>query len=207
MKTVEKMVIWFIGSSASGKTTQSRMLHELFRESSESNEKPELCVRPGEFKYSWMNPYSIHIGDLINPIACAGTDTLKNKSELETTFKEAMKRNNLFIVVDGILSTGQWIDIFKTDRTEVLLIHLKVNIDNNLVRLRQRRAKKKGIPPQEVEITPETKLSLEGKIKSFQSLYDRMKEHCVDAIEIDTNKLNVDQIHNVICNFFRKQPI
>jgi adenylate kinase family enzyme len=196
-------LIWIMGSNASGKTTQSKLLHNLL---SEIDSKKFYEEKEKSIKTTLFNNTS-HIG-LLKDNQCTGTDTISNKQGIENSFNYLVKNyGDKIIIVDGILCTGQWINIFKSfPNTKIAVILLDFpDLMENLQRVLRRRANKvllKESGKSEEEIFDELISSLDertvknmsSKIKNFRSLYDRVKNECDLHFSIDAS-LTENKIH------------
>jgi len=186
---VNKLCIWIIGSNSVGKTTQARLLHEYFAELYGVQPNPQLIKiqdKGLEVKLTTFSPFSVNLGDLTTS-QCGGTDTLGTKNQIISAYNLALQISPV-VIVEGIMATGQWIDFLKQDKVHVILIYLRMSDDLNFERLRNRRAIKKGISVEEVILTEKTKDNVIGKLRGFESLYERMKNQCDYFM-----KVNVDQ--------------
>lgn len=191
---MENLVIWIIGGSSVGKTTQARLIHKFFSGLSGKEKMKLHKFTDEEFPYFFtsFNDYSCNLGDLTRG-ACSGTDTLGKKDQIIWATKKAKKMYPV-LVVEGIMATGQWLDFLKDKKTLLLVVHLNVSEEANFKRLRQRRGAKLGIPPQKVQIAEKTRLNLSGKLRTFQRLYDRLAPDVDKHISLDTTYLSPQEV-------------
>lgn len=199
-----------MGSNASGKTTQSKLLHETLSDSDKklvSLKFGEIIVKATKFKHSG------HVGHLKDN-QCTGTDTINSKEGVDASFCYLLGENDIsYIIVDGILCTAQWLNIFKQfpREVEILVILLQFQtLEQNLRRVVERRACKMidnvgndgadiddfdNIVDYEItNIQPKTLKNVGGKFKGFKSMYNKVREQCEYSIEIDAS-LNQNDIH------------
>jgi thymidylate kinase len=73
------------------------------------------------------------------------------------------------------MATGTWIEFLKKPDNAVWIIHLAVQEEEHLNRLRKRRAEKKGMRPEDVEMSEKTRQNVATKRKTFSNLYRKMK--------------------------------
>lgn len=204
-----KIAVWFIGGNSAGKTTQARMLHDHFRYVAGDIIPPILFEYTkdgwgaGNAKrsevhhfFTKMGSFSSNLGNLKGN-ACSGTDNLSTKEQIMFAYNVAL-RHTPVVVIEGIMATGQWIEFIKKENVIVYLVHLTLTEDALFDRLKQRRATKRGQSIESVEIAPKTRENMLGKLKGFKSLFDRMKSRVDLSREIDSTKLNKEQIHKII---------
>lgn len=212
----KKKIIWILGSNATGKTTQSRLLHEKYA----NGEKRIFNFKEGDYpvKYTTFGSNIGHVG-LIGDNQCTGTDTLNSKVSVEMSTLYCLNLCDM-VIVDGILATATWIDIFNQfpDSVEVYMILLQFDtLEDNLMRLSERRMMKdinKGVedPPLDVEqyesllnlyrhkFEERTMKNMSNKFKIFKSIYDRTHHKCKKSIQISAN-LTESEVFSIINKF------
>ena len=228
---MKNIVIWFIGSNATGKTTQAALFHNLFRNDDtrtrifESKEGKELIWR-----YTQVSPKTANLGRFshpltvkkelvklkeefkddyltqirkIKPLDCCGTDTLQTKAQIIESFKKASERSK-FVVVEGIMATGKWIDFIKNDNNIVFLFLLDIELEENLKRVKSRKANKQGVSIEDVVVGDNLEKNISGKIRGFQSLFKRVKDKCDYSLSLDA-KEDKKKLHNKILNFINEK--
>jgi len=198
-----RIVIWIIGGNSVGKTTQARLFHDYFSELAGEQTKPELVkwTEQGvELKFTLFNSFSANLGDLTTN-QCGGTDTLNTKHQIVESFNEALKQRPV-VIVEGIMATGQWIHFLKTKETRVFLFYLSMTDKQNFNRLRKRRAEKQGVEWTTIELKEKTMDNLSGKLRGFESLYNRMKDLVDESYKINVDgKLPFDVFDKVLIRF------
>jgi len=196
-----RVTVWLIGSNASGKTTQARLLHQLqintkpiYRESYMGNlkENPErLCYTEFEEKLV------CNIGWVKNN-QCTGTDSLHTRLQVEHSYKKAIQSWNKIIIVDGIMATGQWLNFLRNEDTKLLVVLLHfVELEDNILRIQQRRQAKHGgeLP----SLDDRTIKNITGKIKGFKSMFDKASEVADKSLLLNAVQPE-NIIHGYICD-------
>lgn len=221
----KKKVIWFIGSNATGKTTQSKLLHKAINDDDESKLFVEYEFEDGEvsstIKVTQYN-HSGHVG-FLKDNQCTGTDTINSKSAIDATFCYLLDVNHIdVIIVDGIMATSTWFDIFNQfpDLVDIHIVLLQFpTLEDNLQRVITRRldkeiAKSDGSIEQDHELlkgmeerlmdelNEKTFKNVSSKFTGFKSMYEKLKHRCWKCVEIDAN-LPVLTIHGKIFNFIQ----
>lgn len=206
----QKILIWIMGSNASGKTTQSKLIHEAL-----SGKEKELITEQlfgSVVVKATLFENSSHIGHLKDN-QCTGTDTINSKEGVDASFCYLLLNSSTsYIVVDGILCTAQWLSIFKQfPNVKILVILLQFpTLEQNLRRVVERRVYKKieaggndladimdfemfvemGIE----NLEEKTLKNVGSKFKGFKSMYEKVKPECDYCIEIDAS-LSIEEIH------------
>lgn len=206
MKT---LVVWFIGSNATGKTTQAAMLHNWMRR----GEMHELVItRFGDNNkncFTTLSEFTVNLGKFVHPLIlpkdsghkpleCCGTDTLSTKKQIMESFHEACNHSPI-VVVEGVMATGQWIKFLKNDETEVALIHIDLDLQTNLERLIERRRKKQDLPV-DYQLKEKTIKNIGGKVRGFTSMFDKLAPQVDYSLRIDGTNTIVN-IHDSITDF------
>ncbi len=180
-----KLIVWLIGSNSSGKTTQSRMLHDFF-----GNGKMEVNKRisPMGFnlKYTTFGSNIANLG-VIQDTDCCGADTISLKEDMVMSYQYACEASEI-VVVDAIMATGSYIEFLRhsiPDPVKILLVHLDISEEANFQRVRSRRATKRGKDLDEEQLSLKTRQNLAGKIKGFKSLFQRMQPLVDKAIIVN----------------------
>lgn len=209
---MKNIVIWFIGSNASGKTTQAALLHKFL---SDYDFPAKFCrgeTNGTKWCYTQLSPSSSNLGKFSHPYLqdlfpepitvndCCGTDNLAGKDSVIASFEEACKSTTI-VVVEGIMATAQWINFLKREDNIVLLVHLKMDLEYNLQQLTVRKQSKN--PEFDGIYTDKTRKNINGKINGFKSLYSKMQNQVDSAIEIDA-RLSKTVIHVEIIEFLSK---
>lgn len=210
----KKKIVWMLGSNATGKTTQSKLLHDKFG----NGEKRTFSFKEADqpVKFTTFGTNIGHVG-IVGDNQCTGTDTLNSKLSIENSLIYCLNECDI-VVVDGILATATWIDIFNQfpDTVETYCILLQFStIEANLKRVAERRAYKRIesggndlsdiadfdiIVDQELDKiidSDKTIKNISSKFKSFKSIYERVKNKCVKNTEILAD-LPPDQIFSQI---------
>lgn len=204
-------LIWLMGSNATGKTTQAKLIHEALsdlktKELITEKLDGDLVIKATMFDNSG------HIGHLKDN-QCTGTDTINSKEGVDASFCYLLSNDVPYIIVDGIMCTGQWVHIFNQfpDKVQVLVVLFQFpTLEDNLRRIAERRAYKKiedgGNDGADIhdfenivewfyeELDEKTKKNVGSKFKNFKNMYERVKKDCDFSMEIDAS-LHIDDIH------------
>ena len=202
-----KTIIWLIGSNASGKTTQSKLLHQHFKTKDIEHHK---WIEDGDnVKFTTFGRIG-HVG-LVGDNQCTGTDTLNSKKSIDMSLAYCLYNCDI-VILDGIMATGQWSEIINQyDIAKTIVILLQFDkLEDNLRRVAERRVYKKideggndGADIADFEFLVDYELddfkektikNISSKFKGFKSMYERVKNDCNYSVEISAN-LTQDEIH------------
>lgn len=197
---MQKKVIWIIGSNSSGKTTLAKNLHYLF------NREEYVPFRVSEDKlFTLTGERCAHMGKLSREGACSGTDSLKGMEQFQKSFSLAKKEREI-IFADGVMATGSWINFLFSDPNDIrILIHLEVDEETNIERLRKRRAEKAGIRPEEVEIKEKTYANLYRKRRNFLSLFKKGSGKATISLSVNTIGKSKLEVTEEVANWLNKE--
>lgn len=216
-----KTVIWFLGSNATGKTTQAKMLHKTLNNGDEGKIFVDMDCEDGCVIKATQYNRSAHVG-FLKDNQCTGTDTINSKESIDATFCYLLSIDSIdFIVIDGIMATATWYDIF-TQYPELVELHVILlqfdDVIKNLRRVVERRVCKKidaggndGADIAAFDDTVEYELSIlpdktiknvSGKFTGFKSMFDKITQKCHSHIQINASR-PVEQIHSLIMNFLQ----
>ncbi len=199
-------VLWIIGGNASGKTTQSKLLHQKL-----SGDKYKHIVQ-FEFINSKNNvdktsytlyQNSAHVGAMRDN-QCTGTDSLSTKDQIEMSYLTLMDNFKMnYVLIDGIMSTQSWVEmILQAQPDETYLVLLTFDkIEDNLKRVQERRFIKnqtfingmKYLEP----LKDKTISNVTGKWRGFYSLFMRVHKQFT-AYKIIDATLSREKINNEI---------
>jgi len=200
----KKLIIWFIGGNSVGKTTQARVIHDFFSDilDDRSIEIVEWIENNKKIAYTKMNAFSTNVGRLTDR-QCSGTDTMGSKFQIFRSFDEAFDASQV-VIVEGIMATSKWIELFKAKDAVLWTILLDVSEDVNFMRLRQRRSVKLGIDPSEVQIARKTQENLSSKLRGFRSLYLKAVPHSNYSTSLFTDEMEIVEISIYLRNELKK---
>jgi uridine kinase len=121
---------------------------------------------------------------------CTGTDTISKKEMIREGYELLLNKGVKLIIIDGIMATTTWLDFLKNDKSKLMVVLLDFpTVEDNLERVIQRRIKKK--PKDELKIiesiTEKTMANLEGKIKGFRSLYNKVIPYSDAVLKLEFN--------------------
>jgi adenylate kinase family enzyme len=200
---MSKLCIWIIGGSGVGKTTLAASIHSMIAELTKAALKPQIIGwgdKDKEFVFTRMSKYSSNLGTF-GQTACGGTDSLSTKDRISGSYLEAIKHSPI-VVIEGIMATSTWFDWIKEpDRTKLFLIHLEISPEENFRRLRIRRAARKGIKPEDVELQPKTLDNLSSKLKNFRNLYRKIAPKSDYHLQIHCEVLNQERTADIVRQF------
>lgn len=195
----KKLIIWFIGGNSVGKTTMATVFHDWFSRYCPGLQKPEIVTWQEEGKkccYTNMNGISANLGEF-GLTACGGTDTLNSKYQIQRSFEEAIKQRQV-VIIEGIMATNQWQAFLRRKDAVLWTILLDVGEKANFSRLRKRRAAKRGIAPEQVEINAKTRENMSGKLRGFRSLYRKASEYSDHATRLNTSKFSIPEVSKLL---------
>lgn len=183
-----RIVVWFVGSFSSGKTTQCRLLCYGF-----SKNKKLINKRINKEKKVWLKASLFglisNIG-LVNDNQCSGADVIPNKTSRSLSVVYCSRRTNI-ILVDGALFTNSWWDMFQKNSDVLFLVHLKHDdLESNKKLLSKRRQEKVG-NNDEIIFEDRTLKNLQGQINRGKNMYEKADEFMRDGdykIEINATK-------------------
>jgi len=218
----KKKVIWIIGSNATGKTTQSKLIHKKLNNGDESKLFVDMDLGDGVVKATQFKQ-TAHVG-FLRDNQCTGTDTINSKESIDATFCYLMSLDEVgYIVIDGIMATATWIDIFTQfpDLVDVYLILLQFDdVIDNLKRVVERRVYKqidKGgndgadielfevyVEKGMAELEDKTIKNVSGKFTGFKSMYEKVKGRCKEYTQVDAAD-SVESINHFLVDFIQDE--
>jgi len=191
------IVIWFLGSNGSGKTTQCKKIHSKFY-----SLQRDVHYKDKDLSYTITGGVAGHVG-MLSDKACCGTDTISKKEDITKAFNILLSKGVSIITVDGIMATGTWPEFLKTPQTLLITVLLDVDEELNFKRVQMRREKKNGSTD---ELAEKTKDNLRGKIRGFRSMYQRTRDvsdcsiyiECLDKNEKEIYEELIEGINNYL---------
>lgn len=204
----KKLTIWFLGSNATGKTTQCAKIHLMFR---------DMCDQPDfvsevrffevdgiKYSYTKVSPISANLGVFNHPLTsgegiktndCCGTDRLSTKAQIVAAYVDAISDPDIQVVtVDAIMATGQFIEFLRNDESKLLTILLDCTENTNFKRLAERRAKKAGINPSEIVLAEKTQKNLSTKLNNFRNTFKKASAISDHSLVISTDILGIPEV-------------
>lgn len=190
------IVFWLIGSNASGKTTQASFLHNFFADDIRQYHEGTQ----DEISYKFTTYGRISNVGFVKENQCTGTDTLKNKDEVRLSYLKACEKSQM-VVVDGIMATYQWLDMFKENNNAFIYVILFDfnDVQDNLLRVRQRKAAKDKTDWKEYVLNDTTVSNVSSKFKGFKSLFNKVKSSVdlnLSVNAMDKKSIITEQIIN-----------
>lgn len=191
-----KITVNFIGSNASGKSTQSKILHSQFKTKEKEIIKIFSKRRENDklidvYKGCYTDFGLIANLGNVNENQCSGTDTLSTKEQIEISYNKCIEDNKKIIVVDAIMYTGQWLKFLKNDQSYLLLVLLDFKkLEDNIERIINRRMLKN--PDKNISLNQKTVDNISGKIRGFRSQFENAKKETDFSLKIDCMKSKED---------------
>ena len=208
----EKLTIWFLGSNATGKTTQCAKIHLMFREMCDTpdfvSEVREFIVDDIKYSYTKVSPISANLGVFNHPLTsasgiktndCCGTDKLSTKAQIVAAYVDAISDPDIKVVtVDAIMATGQFIEFLRNDESKLLTVLLDCSENTNFKRLAERRGKKAGINPSEVILAEKTQENLSTKLKNFRRTFEKAAVVSDHSLAISTDISGIEEVFELV---------
>lgn len=205
--------IWFLGSNASGKTTQSNLLHKSLGDGDKVIKKGTILYDDIEREWSYTK-FGNSISNLgkVSDNQCSGTDAMTSIHGIKHAYNLAIKETSI-VVVDGLMATAQWIK-WMTPNVLTVLLDFDSHADN-LMRLAARRVnkqlKKDGISIDEIndsdyfELVNKHYYDMDDriidntlrKLKAFRNMYDTVSVNSQGFVKINAD-LPADEIHDEV---------
>lgn len=194
-----------IGSNSSGKTSQAKLIHQnLNNTATKTIKEINFTNSKDEEDKTFVTIFdrTAHVGKLENT-QCTGTDTLNSRDKVEMAYLYLIMSTNIeVIVLDAILSTGTWPEMIHQVKTKqkiqsYLFLLNYSSPEANYARLRQRRAKKNGLPVESIDLSDNTQDNVAGKLKGFKNMFEKVKGEFDYATEIDAD-FPIERIHKMI---------
>lgn len=176
---MNKIVIWFLGSNGTGKTTQTKNILNMVGEP-EKIEIVQGYEEEVEYRYTKFGSMIAALGT-VSDRDCCGCDTLKNKASIRLSYLKAIEDCQI-VLIDGIMSTGTWIEFIREKDVKLLVVHFKIELENNLLRVLGRRGKE--IHEVDDENLERLAGNLQGKIKGFHNQYLRQSQNADKNLEV-----------------------
>lgn len=135
-------LVWVNGGISSGKSTTVRNLLESL------GDKDDIDFVSGKennvpFHYTKYGEGVCCLG-LLNESQCSGWDRVSSDCKvegLELSIRKAKEECDL-IFIESLMSSSAWPDIFFRNISKTILIHLDIDFETNVRRLKGRKAKK-----------------------------------------------------------------
>jgi len=203
--------IMIIGTNSSGKTTLARGIHkefsEIFGEENEFvewKEDFEKIEKDGTKKienkkcaYTILSKESGNIGLMSESRPTGGADSVSSRQQTKRSVEELMKVKTI-VSLEPIMAAGpmvaELIDLIQDNGGRFMLIHLDLDEESNLKRLKVRRGARLGVNPEEIAVTEKTKEKLQRKRRNFRNLFKRFEDEVDFGLSIDTAKLSQKKV-------------
>lgn len=192
-------ILWLLGSMASGKTTQHKLLIELLGDG--TLEVFNGCKEASPYCFSISGEVA-SLGLLKEGVQTCGIDPVYGdlkKEGLRLSIEMAQKRGAELIIMEGAQASMEWykqVILPQFATANVYVVHLSISYDHNLQRLRQRRWLKthdtlEGFTgSDQMVLEDRTYDNVLGKNKQYRSLFKAMQKlsitkPLVNTLEID----------------------
>lgn len=191
------MIVWILGSMASGKTTLNKGLFEILCSSTLPFEERKIEVVAGEeggVNYMYTKSYNVaSIGQLKQGVATCGIDPVMGKLKTEGVELSIRKANQdcEFVIIEGAQAAYTWFDFVEKIDPEFLLIHLNISYDDNIKRLKLRQFIKANnrnpINNEHLELSISNRNydSVLGKNKQYSNIWDKVQGRVKNMVQID----------------------
>lgn len=198
-------ILWLLGSMASGKTTQHKLLVELLGDG-------QIVTRngvkePAPFCYSMSGSVG-SLGMLKEGVQTCGIDPVYSdlkKDGLRTSIAMAFEDGADLIIMEGAQASMEWykqVILPQFFDTELYVVHLSISFDHNLQRLRQRRWLKthetlEGFTgSNQMVLEDRTYENVLGKNKQYRSLFKalgKLEEGSKEPVKLKTLEIDALQ--------------
>ncbi len=145
----KKILIWIQGSNGSGKTTQSRLLTELFA----GKAKEDATEKIGDDHYYTVYGKSgLAVMGKMGKNQCTGLDSVYSKlgaAGVSITLAKALGDKDVRVIIcECVFATmawyNRWVEAGLRDKFILFAIHLELTMWENFKRIQERRTKKAG---------------------------------------------------------------
>ena len=205
-------ILWLVGSMASGKTTQHKLLMELLGDGEINVHNG--CKEEKPFCFSISGQVG-SLGLLKEGVQTCGIDPVYGdlkKEGLRLSIAMAYEAGAELIIMEGAQASMEWykqVVLPQYYDCELYVVHLAISFDHNLQRLRQRRWLKihetiEGFTgSDQMVLEDRTYENVLGKNKQYRSLFRAMskvaeKEENVNVLEIDALLTEIEILEKII---------
>lgn len=188
------MIIWIMGSMASGKTTLNKAL--MYTLSNVSEDTDDELVKGTEdgvnYMYTKLGRVA-SIGQMKKGVATCGIDPVMGWLKTEGVELSIRKANEdcEFVIVEGAQAAYTWFDFMEKIDAEFLLVHLNISYDENIKRLKLRQYKKlhNDYPDNNehllLSISDKNYDSVLGKNKQYMNIWNKVQDRVRNRLQID----------------------
>lgn len=200
------MIIWIIGSMASGKTTLNKGLISCISHCRIGDGELIQGVEKGvDFMYTKFDDVA-SIGVMKDGVATCGIDPVMGKLKttgVELSIKKAHEKCD-FVIVEGAQAAVTWLPFISNVDPNFLFVHLDLRYDDNIQRLKLRQYKKlHGTDPKDNEhllmsITDKNYDSVIGKNKQYLNLWNKISGDIKNKIQVNALMSPANIMYSVI---------
>lgn len=205
------MIIWILGSMASGKTTLNKRLFKSLQFTNTIMSSSLMQGNVDEDNYIYTKSKSdgsivSSIGILKEGTATCGIDPVMGKLKttgVELSIKLAFKQSD-FVIVEGAQAAITWYDFIQKIDPNFLLVHLNISYDENIKRLKLRQFKKLySREPVNNEhlllsISDKNYDSVLGKNKQYNNIWTKISDKVKNKIQVDATLSESEVEHLVL---------
>lgn len=204
-------ILWLIGSMASGKTTQHKLLIELLGDG--TLDVNNGCKDPSPFCFSVSGEVG-SLGLLKEGVQTCGIDPVYGdlkKEGLRRSIAMAHEKGAELIIMEGAQASMEWykqVILPQYYDAELYVVHLSISYDHNLQRLRQRRWLKTHdtldgfTGSDQMVLEDRTYDNVLGKNKQYRSLFKALTKQSekdgFKTLEIDALNDRYDILEQIV---------
>jgi hypothetical protein len=196
-------ILWLLGSMASGKTTQHKLLIELLGNG--TLDVYNGCKETSPYCFSVSGEVA-SLGLLKEGVQTCGIDPVYGdlkKDGLRLSIAMAQEKGAELIIMEGAQASMEWykqVILPQFATAKVYVVHLSISYDHNLQRLRQRRWLKthdtlEGFTgSDQMVLEDRTYDNVLGKNKQYRSLFKAMQKLSISKPLVST--LEIDALND-----------
>lgn len=188
------MIIWIMGSMASGKTTLNKALMYTLSQHIEVFDYDIVKGTEDGVNYMYTKYGKVaSIGQMKKGVATCGIDPVMGWLKTEGVELSIRKANEEceFVIVEGAQAAYTWFDFMEKIDPEFLLVHLNISYDENIKRLKLRQFKKKyNKEPKfnahlSLSISDKNYDSVLGKNKQYMNIWNKVQDRVNNKLQVD----------------------
>ena len=204
------MLVWILGSMASGKTTLNWKLIDFFSEGKGHKMELKQDAHKGvNFCYSKF-PNVISLGHMKRDSATSGIDPVMGDIKVvgvEKSLELALKEDVDCVIMEGAQASSKWFEFVLKNDPKFFLIYLHLDYDDNLNRLKYRQHQKmlkKGElfiqDHRDVKLSNKNYESIIGKNRQYANIFANLGHTTPNALKVDAMQ-SVEDVFSEVVNF------